>query len=110
MSGSPLGIGLLNPAAGMNRERLLRPAYLAAHIHEAPVWIVPCLEGDAPTHWSGSSIYPAVQNMLAARARPRRDAYDASFSVREGSGGLHSGCRRTSTPMPSCRLAIPWVG
>jgi len=33
------------------------------------VWIVPCLEGDAQTHWSGSSIYPAVQNMLlAARA------------------------------------------
>ena len=33
------------------------------------MWIVPCLEGDAQTHWSGSSIYPAVQNMLlAARA------------------------------------------
>ena len=33
------------------------------------MWIIPCLEGDAPTHWSGSSIYPAVQNMLlAARA------------------------------------------
>jgi nitroreductase len=43
--------------------------YLANHIQKAPVWIVPCLEGDTPTHWSGSSIYPAVQNMLlAARA------------------------------------------
>jgi nitroreductase len=43
--------------------------YLAAHIHEAPVWIVPCLEGGTPTRTSGSSIYPAVQNMLlAARA------------------------------------------
>jgi nitroreductase len=43
--------------------------YLAAHMHEAPVWIVPCLEGGMPTGTSGSSIYPAVQNMLlAARA------------------------------------------
>jgi len=43
--------------------------YVAAHIHEAPVWIVPCLEGATPTHTSGSSIYPAVQNiLLAARA------------------------------------------
>jgi nitroreductase len=34
-----------------------------------PVWIVPCLEGGTPTRTSGSSIYPAVQNMLlAARA------------------------------------------
>jgi len=43
--------------------------HLANHIHEAPVWIVPCLEGTTPTRTSGSSIYPAVQNMLlAARA------------------------------------------
>src|SRR5215469_18536403 len=47
--------------------------YLADHIHEAPVWIIACLEGagvhGVPTYWSGSSIYPAVQNMLlAARA------------------------------------------
>jgi nitroreductase len=50
--------------------RLLDAAdHLAAHIHEAPVWIVPCLEGGTPTRTSGSSIYPAVQNMLlAARA------------------------------------------
>jgi nitroreductase len=48
----------------------LADEYLAAaHIHEAPVWIVPCLEGATPTRTSGSSIYPAVQNMLlAARA------------------------------------------
>lgn len=57
----------------MSRERFLRlldaAEYLAAHIHEAPVWIVPCLEGGNPTRTSGSSIYPAVQNMLlAARA------------------------------------------
>jgi nitroreductase len=61
------------PAPGMSRERFLRlldaAEYLAAHIHEAPVWIVACLEGGTPTRTSGSSIYPAVQNMLlAARA------------------------------------------
>ena len=43
--------------------------HLANHLHEAPVWIVPCLSGATPTRTSGSSIYPAVQNMLlAARA------------------------------------------
>src|SRR5438477_2683400 len=61
------------PAPGMDRGRFLRllaaAEYLAAHIHDAPVWIVPCLQGDAPTRTAGSSIYPAVQNMLlAARA------------------------------------------
>jgi nitroreductase len=61
------------PAPGMSRERFLRlldaAEHLAAHIHEAPVWIVPCLEGGTPSRTSGSSIYPAVQNMLlAARA------------------------------------------
>jgi nitroreductase len=61
------------PAPGMSRERFLRlldaAEHLAAHIHEAPVWIVPCLEGRTPTRTAGSSIYPAVQNMLlAARA------------------------------------------
>jgi nitroreductase len=61
------------PTPGATREQFLRmlgaAEYLAAHIHEAPVWIVPCLEGGTPTRTSGSSIYPAVQNMLlAARA------------------------------------------
>jgi hypothetical protein len=40
------------PAPGMSREQFLRlldaAEYLAAHIHEAPVWIVPCLEGGTP--------------------------------------------------------------
>jgi nitroreductase len=61
------------PAPGTSRDRFLRmlgaAEHLAHHIHEAPVWIVPCLQGDAPTRTAGSSIYPAVQNMLlAARA------------------------------------------
>ena len=45
--------------------------YLTDHFHEAPVWIVACLDegGNTPTRSSGASIYPAVQNMLlAARA------------------------------------------
>jgi hypothetical protein len=62
----------------MSRERFLRlldaAEYLAAHIHEAPVWIVPCLEGGSPTRTSGSSIYPTIQNMLlAARALDAAD-------------------------------------
>jgi nitroreductase len=49
--------------------RMLAAAeHLADHIHEAPVWIVPCLAGPRLTG-SGASIFPAVQNMLlAARA------------------------------------------
>lgn len=62
-----------SPAPGMSQERFQRllasAEYLAAHVHEAPVWIVPCLQGETPTRTAGSSIYPAVQNMLlAARA------------------------------------------
>jgi nitroreductase len=58
------------PAPGTDRarfDRMLAAAqHLADHIHEAPVWIVPCLEGATPTRTAGSSIYPAVQNMLLA--------------------------------------------
>jgi len=63
------------PPPGVTRERYTRQhaavEYLTDHFHEAPVWIVACLdEGTAtPTRGSGASIYPAVQNMLlAARA------------------------------------------
>ena len=43
--------------------------YLTEHFHEAPVWIVACLDDARPNRMSGASIYPAVQNMLlAARA------------------------------------------
>lgn len=63
------------PPPGVTKEKYLRQRaaveYLTDHFHEAPVWIVACLdEGTAPPmRWSGASIYPAVQNMLlAARA------------------------------------------
>jgi nitroreductase len=45
--------------------------YLTDHFHEAPIWIVPCIEHGTvkPNRSSGASIYPAVQNMLlTARA------------------------------------------
>jgi len=53
-----------------SNERVMRSAtYLAEHMHEAPVLIFACsLTGNGDIT-SGSSIYPAVQNlMLAARA------------------------------------------
>jgi nitroreductase len=57
------------PAPGVTPERFSRmlaaAEHLADHIHEAPVWIVPCLAGPRQPG-SGSSIYPAVQNMLLA--------------------------------------------
>src|SRR5207237_5268316 len=61
------------PAPATSRERFERmldaAQYLADHIYEAPVWIIPCMQGANPTRTAGSSIYPAVQNMLlAARA------------------------------------------
>jgi nitroreductase len=63
------------PPPGVTAEKYARQhhavEYLTEHFHEAPVWIVACLdEGKStPTRWSGASIYPAVQNMLlAARA------------------------------------------
>lgn len=57
-------------AAKYNRQHQA-VEYLTDHYHEAPVWIVACLNhGDGqPGRMSGASIYPAVQNMLlAARA------------------------------------------
>ena len=62
------------PPPGSNPEAYQRQhsavKYLTDHYHEAPVWIVACLEGgENPGRTIGSSIYPAVQNMcLAARA------------------------------------------
>jgi len=59
------------PPPGVSPERFKRQhaavEYLTDHYHEAPVWIVACIEDSAPPNrWSGASIYPAVQNMLLA--------------------------------------------
>jgi nitroreductase len=69
------------PPPGVTREQYDRQhaavEYLTEHFHEAPVWIVACLDSSnggvqgiaAPGRMAGASIYPAVQNMLlAARA------------------------------------------
>ena len=63
------------PPPGVDAARYARQhsavEYLTDHFHEAPVWVVACIDesGTTPTRWSGASIYPAVQNMLlAARA------------------------------------------
>jgi nitroreductase len=59
------------PPPGSTPERYGRQhsavEYLTEHFHEAPVWIVACLEdGSNPNRGSGASIYPAVQNMILA--------------------------------------------
>jgi len=59
------------PPPGVSPDRYGRQhgavEYLTEHFHEAPVWIVACLEdGPNPTRGAGASIYPAVQNMLLA--------------------------------------------
>ena len=60
------------PPPGVTADRYKRQhsavEYLTEHYHEAPVWIVACIdEGTAaPSRSSGASIYPAVQNMLLA--------------------------------------------
>ncbi|HEY8288916.1 MAG TPA: nitroreductase family protein [Acetobacteraceae bacterium] len=59
------------PPPGVTPERYKRQhsavEYLTDHFHEAPVWIVACLEdGPSPGRSAGASIYPAVQNMLLA--------------------------------------------
>ena len=72
-----------SPPPGSDAARYKRQQsaveYLTDHYHEAPVWIVACLEdGPNPTRSAGSSIYPAVQNMLreaesaSVRCRSRR--------------------------------------
>lgn len=53
------------------QQRMMRSVqYLAEHMHEAPVHLVVCIdtEGQPAGFGHGSSIYPAIQNlMLAAR-------------------------------------------
>jgi nitroreductase len=56
---------------GMSKRSFLAADHLAAHLEEAPVWVVPVLLGAAAAKNPrlGSSIYGAVQQlMLAARA------------------------------------------
>src|SRR5262249_57946915 len=58
------------PPPGSNPDSYKRQhsavEYLTDHYHEAPVWIVACLEGDNPNRTARSAIYPAVQDLLPA--------------------------------------------
>ncbi len=76
------------PAPGMSSERFARmlaaAEHLAAHIHEAPVWIVPCLEGGTPTRISGSSIYPAVGATLTTLYLSFETEAEAALGLPEG--------------------------
>jgi nitroreductase len=53
------------------QQRMMRSVqHLATHLHEAPVHLVVCMDtdGQPPSFGHGSSIFPAIQNlMLAAR-------------------------------------------
>lgn len=75
--------------------------YLTDHFHEAPVWLVACLDTgtSTPNRSTGASIYPAVQNMLlAARAlglgatlTTRHLQYEAEVEAALGlPSGVHS--------------------
>ena len=58
------------PPPGVTGEKYQRQhgavEYLTEHFHEAPVWIVACMEEGKPSRSTGASVYPAVQNMLLA--------------------------------------------
>ena len=101
------------PPPGVTAERYQRQhaavEYLTEHFHEAPVWIVACIEDKAPpTRWSGASIYPAVQNMLlAARALGLGlHADHAAPAAREGGrGGAGPAGGRALLRHPADRLS-----
>ena len=62
------------PPPGVTAEQYHRQhaavEYLTEHFHEAPVWIVACLDEDAtPTRWSGASIYPRCRTCCWRPAR-----------------------------------------
>ena len=115
------------PPPGVTREAYDRQhaavEYLTDHFHEAPVWIVACLEEGtaAPTRWSGASIYPAVQNMLlAARGlglasvlttRPRR-GFEKEIKAKLGipdnvDTAALLPLALPSTPLPFTSLVVP---
>ena len=102
------------PAPGTSRkrfERMLAAAeYLANHIHEAPVWIVPCLEGATPTRTSGSSIYPAVQNMLLAAALGLGATLTTLYLQSRKKQRRRLAYRPMYIPIRCCRSATRWAG
>jgi nitroreductase len=85
------GPAFRNAAPSRDRDRYHRMLdacdYQADHLHEAPVWIVPCVLGRTRTWEAGSGIYPAVQNMLlAARALGLGTTLTTLFQYEEEDG------------------------
>jgi nitroreductase len=78
------------PPPGSDQPKQLRQMaanqYLTDHYHEAPVWIVACLEGDNPGYSSGASDLSGGREHAAgdARARSRLDPDDAAHRICEG--------------------------
>jgi hypothetical protein len=60
----------------------LAPASSREGVHEAPVWIVPCLKGGTSTPES-DSILPAIQNMLPLYLRFEKEA-EAALGLPDG--------------------------
>jgi nitroreductase len=85
-SGYGAGEGL-PPGEKESNDRVMKSAtYLAEHLHEVPVIIIACalMGGPEQDIASGSSIYPAVQNlMLAARALGLGTALTTIHRVRQ---------------------------
>lgn len=76
----PTGAGNIfqdDPVRGPQQQRVMGSVeHLAAHLHEVPVHVIPCLSGRPPTDGPipaftrGASLYPAVWSfLLAARLR-----------------------------------------
>ena len=102
------------PGSSPGRYRRQHDAveYLTDHYHEAPVWIVACMEGGdgLPDRALGASIYPAVQNMLlAARALGLGSTLTSRHLIHEKEVEEILGLPPVSIPMPSCPSAIPWA-
>ena len=58
-----------SPDMSPHEQRIYRGVdYMAQHLEEVPVFIVPCIrhDGSPSTMGRGASIYPAVQNILLA--------------------------------------------
>jgi nitroreductase len=103
------------PAPKTSPERFARmlgaAQYLADHIHEAPVWIVPCLEGANPTRTAGSSIYPAVRSALRLCCHLEVTAKTATrnrfLRCAEAVGPLAATC---CVRFPCCRSSHAYAG
>ena len=82
-SGYGAGAGLPEDER-LSNERVMKSAtYLAEHMHEVPVLIFACSLTGGGDIVSGSSIYPAVQNlMLAARALGVSSLFTTFFFLR----------------------------